>query len=327
MKAKVKKIENDSDFSQKGYKKYIQDVEVTLPENSDYDGLLSLCIDSRIPVTPIYKRFPSKEPISTAGNALFPEITSLSNFTDDNVVVSHGIHPNSNPSAQPNCGGHIIAFDEDKNNVFMNLIQNLRPCVKNSFNDYDPFLTTRNLAQVWNAPQARFYDHNTGWLYDVDDIDNTFLGINPSIFHEGLHPSIGQDPSLIVINTLGKPYFAISHGHKARKLGGMIEIFYPKPELTDSIIESLVFCLQGHYRAKKKQNDGDNKQRSQFESSDTLLFLTDSTENLEILTNSILRDENFYHKKYIEGFFTDPKDKVIGLVPEADNQLFEITAS
>ena len=108
---------------------------------------------------------------------------------------------------------------------------------------------------------------------------------------------------------------------------GVIEIFYPKPELTDSIIESVVFCLQGHYLAKKKQNDRENNQRSQFESSDTLLFLTDSTENLEMLTNSILRDENFYHKKYIEDFFIDPKDKVIGLVPEADNQLFEITAT
>lgn len=330
MKPTLSKMKNDVETNHEGYKKYILDVEVDSPDKSDYDGLLSVCIDSRIPVTAIHKRFPTKEPISTAGNALFPEITSLNNFTEENVVVSHGIHPSINPSHQPKCGGHIVAFDKDENNVFTSLIQNLKPYVKNTFNDYDPFLSTRNLAEVWKAPQARFYDHSTGWLYDVEDLENTHLGIHPSIFHEGLHPLVGQDPSLIIVNTLGKPYFETSKGHKARKIGGVVEIYYPKPDLTEPIIESLVFCLQAHYLAKLNQQNTDPSESSepnQFKSSDTILFLTDSVENLLTLTNSVLNVENFYHKKYIEGFFIDPDNIIIGLVPEVDNQLFQISTN
>ena len=327
MRTGLNKIPKDADYDQDGFTNYILDVDVSLPDKTDYDGLLSLCIDARIPVTPIYNRFKSKEPVSTAGNALFPEIQSLPNFTDDNVVVTHGMHPSTNQSHQPKCGGHIVAFDDDKKNVYGSLIQSLKPYVKNSFNDYDPFLTTRNLAKIWQAPQGRFYDHSTGWLYDVDDLDNTHLGIHPSIFHEGLHPNIGQDPTLIIVNTLGRPFFDISHGHKARKLGGVVEIFYPRPELTEPIIESLVFCLQSHFIAKNSKSDQEILEKGQFESSETLLFLAESPEDLITLSKSILSSKNTYHTKYIEGFFRDPKDIIIGLVPEIDDHLFEITAT
>lgn len=329
MRTGLNKIRKDADYKQDGFTNYILDIDVSIPDRTDYDGLLSLCIDARVPVTPIYEKFKSKEPISTAGNALFPEIQSLPNFTNDNVVVTHGIHPSINQSNQPKCGGHIVAFDDDQNDniTYGSLIQNLHPYVKNSFNDYDPYLTTRNLAKIWQAPQARFYDHTTGWLYDVDDLDNKHLGVHPTVFHEGIHPAVGQDPTLIIINTLGKPYFNISRGHKARKLGGVVEIFYPRPELTEPIIESLVYCLQSHYIAKNSKSDQDKHERMQFESSQTILLLAESSEDLVIIAKSILSSKNPNHARYIEGFFRDPNDIVIGLVPEIDDHLFEITAT
>ena len=325
MSIRLTKIDKDTRYEQVGFKKYVKDVDVAEVNRSDFDGMLSLCIDARLAVTPIYNHFKTKEPVSTAGNALFPEIKSLNNFTEENVVVTHGLHPRENPSNQPNCGGHILAFNDDPNNVFKDLVTNLRPYVKNSFNNYDPFLTAENLARVWQAPEARFYDHSTGWLYDVKDLDNSLLGVAPSIFYEGIHPKIGQDPSLIIINTLGKPFFSISRGHKARKIGGVVEIFYPKPGLPGSIIESLVYCLQEHYLMKHPQSvQKEILEKGQFKSSETLLILANSTENLQTITKSILSADNTYHKKFIEGFFKDPKDIVIGLVPEVDNKLFEI---
>ena len=327
MNIRYSKIDQDFDYSQDGFKKYVQNVQVSSVDKTDFDGLLSLCIDARLAVTQIYDTFKSKEPISTAGNAFFPEIKSLSNFTDNNVVVTHGIHPKSNVSNEPKCGGHIISFSEDENNIYQNLIESLKPYVKHTFTNYDPFLSTENLAEVWHASEARFYDHSTGWLYDVNDLYNKHLGVTPSIFHEGLDPVIGQDPNLIVINTLGKPYFTISRGHEAHEIGGVVEIFYPNAELTDAIIESLIFCLQAHYQSKSSQSThSDDLENGQFENSDTLLLLANSMEDLQTIAKSMISVKNAYHKKYIEGYFIDPKDLILGMIPEIDNKLFEITA-
>jgi hypothetical protein len=323
MNLKYLKIENDSYLNQEGYKKYIQEVQVSNVEKNEFDGLLSLFIDSRLAVTQISDYFKSKEPISTAGNALFPEIKKLKNFGEENVIVTHGIYPTFNDNNQPACGGHLVAFDNDLNHIYRHLIQNLKPYVKNSLNDYKPLETAKNLGKIWHASEIRFYDHSTGWLYDSDDLHNKYLGVTPSIFHDGLHPTIGQDPSLIILNTLGKPYFTISKGHLAREIGGVVEIFYPKTELPQTIIESLVFCLQHHYNSKKYSIG----EMSQFKNSDTLLLLVSSEENVEILTKSILSSTNSYHKKFIEGYFLDPKDIILALVPELDRKIFEIKLS
>lgn len=323
MNIRLTKIDNDSEYTHEGFRKYVASVNVSTVDGNDYDGLLSMCIDARIPVSQIHKQFKTKEPVSTAGNALFPEIKALDNFTEDNVVITHGLKE----SSEPKCGGHIVSFSDSSasNDVYKSLIDSLHPYVQNSFNDYDPLLSTRNLAKIWKAPQARFYDHGTGWLYDIDDLYNSHLGVTPTILHAGMNPKIGQNPNLIIINTLGKPFFEISKGHDDHELGGVAEIFYPKPDLTEPIIESLVFCLQAHYQAKN--NSGTGPEASQFKNSDTLLLLAKSTEDLQTITKSILSVENNYQKQYIDAYFKDSNDLVLGIVPEVDNKIFEISTN
>ena len=324
MKANFRKIDSESEFVNNGYNKYVQNANVESVDKENFDGLLSLCIDARLPVTKIHDHFQSKEPVSTAGNAFQPEIKSLKNFTNYNVVVTHGVYKSHHPA----CGGHDVAFKEAKQytDVYFNLIKSLKPYTKNSYDDFDPFLTAKNLGQVWHASDTRFYDHTTGLLYDLDR--NTInLGVNPSSQHEGLNPSVGQDPPLIIINTLGKPFFNISKRHGGHEIGGFVEIFYPETKLPENIIESLVFALQNHYVNKNISESDDNANFvGNFRNSDTLLFLADSENGIKILTKSILSVKNKYQREFIEGYFKDPKDIVLGIVPEMDNKIFEITA-
>ena len=61
MKAKFRKIDTDSEFVNEGYNKYVQNVQVEIVDKGNFDGILSLCIDARLPVTKIYSNFDSKE--------------------------------------------------------------------------------------------------------------------------------------------------------------------------------------------------------------------------------------------------------------------------
>lgn len=324
MKINLRKIEKDSEFANNGYNKYVQNVNVNNVDKGNFDGLLSLCIDARLPVTKIHSHFESKEPVSTAGNAIKNAIKSLKNFTDNNALVCHGVHPSKNPSHHPACGGHNVAFQT--NPVYSSLISSLKPYVKNTYDDYDPFLTLRNLSAVWHSSDDRFYDHTSGILYDLDG-NQTDLGVNPIAQHEGLNPSVGQDPPLIIINTLGKPFYSVSNSQRAYEIGGFVEIFYPETKLPENIIESLVFCLQNHYVSKNISESDDNANFvGNFRNSDTLLLLADSEKGIKELTKSILSANNKQQKEFIEGYFKDPKDIVLGLVPEVDNKIFEITA-
>ena len=325
MKGQFLKIDKEAEFVNDGYNKFVQNIEI---ENvsKDFDGLLSLCIDSRLAVSQICEQFPTKEPISTAGNALPLAIKSLSNYTYENALVTHGVHPDLNPSHQPACGGHIIALKGDSENIYTRLVQNLQPYVKRTFTDYDPFITANNLGKIWHSIDTRFYDHTTGMLYDMKGHKKD-LGVDPRDNHTGMPPSIGQDPPLIVINTLGKPFFRISKGHRAREIGGVVEIFYPETQLPETIIESLVFCLQQHYINKNISiTDFKSPEEGQFRDSDTLVFLADSESGIKSITKSLLSVKNQNHKKFIEGYFKDPKDIIIGIVPEVDNKFIEITA-
>ena len=324
MKAKFSKIDKDSEFPNNGYNKYVQNVELAHVDKTDFDGLVSLCIDARLPVTKIYSHFQSKEPVSTAGNAIKDAIKSLKNFSDNNALVSHGVHPLNNPSHHPACGGHNVAFKT--NPVYSSLISSLKPYVKNTFDDYDPFLTIRNLSVPWHSSDSRFYDHTTGILYDLDN-NKVDLGVNPTTQHEGLNPAVGQDPHLIIINTLGKPFYSISSGQRAREIGGFVEIFYPETKLPENILESLVYCLENHYINKNIAESDDNANFvGNFRNSDTLLLLADSENGVKEITNSILSTKNKHQREFIEGYFKDPKDIVLGVVPELDTTIVQITA-
>ncbi len=326
MKPKFNKIDRDKEFVNDGYNNYIQYTEVQLVDKKDFDGLLSLCIDSRIAVTQICSQFPTKEPVSTAGNAFQKVISKLLNFTNQNVLVTHGVHPENNKAHEPTCGGHALTLRGEYSEIYGNLIRSLKPYVRNNIYDYDPFLTTKNLLHPWHASKSKFYDHTTGDLYGLDN-SRINLGINPGSQHEGLKPSLGQDPTLIVISTLGKPFLSLSKNRRAREIGGIIEIFYPESNLPQTIIESLVFCLREHYLNKNISSmDMKGSEEGQFRNSDTILFLAESERKLKALTKSILSAKNKFHRQFIEGYFKDPKDIVIGIVPEIDNKFFQITA-
>lgn len=325
MRPKYTRIDKETEFVNEGYNNYIQNIEIDFVDRADIDGLLSLCIDSRIAVTQICEHFNSKEPISTAGNVLTKKIRKLPYFTNKNVLVTHGIHPDLNKAKKPSCGGHALVFEEDERN-YKTIIRNLKPYVKTSYNNYDAFKTTENLAKIWQAADARFYDHSTGTLYDLQN-HKMQLGIDPNSQHSGLNPIKGQDPTLIVINTLGKPFNKVTNGRGVKEIGGIIEIFYPETNLPESIIESLIYCLQNHYTQKYAfSNDFVSFEEGQFRSSDTLVFLADSESGIKQITKSLLSVRNKNHHKLIEGFFKDPKDIIIGIEPEHDRKIIEITA-
>ena len=78
MSIRLTKIDKDAPYEQDGFNRYVKDVDVAEVDRGNFDGMLSLCIDARLAVTQIYNHFKTKEPVSTAGNALFSEIKSLS---------------------------------------------------------------------------------------------------------------------------------------------------------------------------------------------------------------------------------------------------------
>ena len=107
-----------------GYNKYIKGVEFSYKPKNDTDGYLSLCIDARLPVSKIYKKFSTKIPVSTAGNALPDSLISDSIFKGKNVVVTHGIKPKAlDTNIQPQCGGHQLAMAQ-KTEEFQEIISN-----------------------------------------------------------------------------------------------------------------------------------------------------------------------------------------------------------
>ena len=70
MRPKYTRIDKETEFVNDGYNNYIQNIELDFVDRTNIDGLLSLCIDSRLAVTQIFDQFKTKEPISTAGNVL-----------------------------------------------------------------------------------------------------------------------------------------------------------------------------------------------------------------------------------------------------------------
>ena len=48
MRLKYSKIDKETEFVNDGYNNYIQNIELDFVDKKNFDGLLSLCIDSRL---------------------------------------------------------------------------------------------------------------------------------------------------------------------------------------------------------------------------------------------------------------------------------------
>ena len=302
-----------------GYERYIEGVKYQLPESIATDGYLSLCIDARLPVTKIFERFKTKIPVSSAGNAVPKPIKNKFSSKDKNVVVTHGmVHQESDKHLIPQCGGHQLVTQKNNSGPeFEEISVDLKPTMSFNETGYDYHETTKNIGQNWNTDQCWFYDHSDGWLYDATENQSPmYLGVAPSLFFSGLPPKEGQDPSLIIINTTSIPYFYFSKGIKGKKIGGVVEILYPEPQLPEIIIQSLIFCVKNHFENKKTG--------THFASSDLILFVAKQKRDIPIMIDSILNSKHLVNRDYFLSFNKDPNDIILGLLPLEKEPLYEL---
>lgn len=302
-----------------GYFLFLDGVSFHLPPSSPSDGFISFCIDARIPISKILDRLGHFIPVSTAGNALPPELAPQVQSSQVNIVVTHGQAPVYGVN-HPSCGGHqLVLSKEELPNYFTELASLLRPHVHE--HRYHPFDSALSLGEQWKAGKNVWhYDHTTGWLHDASEQkSDIYLGISPSLFHDGPNPLVGQDPTTLVVNTTGVPFFRMAHGIKGKEVGGILEVHYPSAELPEVVVQSLLFAIQNQ---RIQRGIG---QQTHFASSDLLLFVSKSQEELEVMVESILYSQ---HQENVQAFLSyseDPKDLLIGVIPTAEESLLELT--